>query len=168
MNKIAGSELRKMPQVRLERLPERAFADWKAQGIKGYAADKRKSHGYSAEDALKLSTDSFARSLPQGLATPDNHIFQVLNGQDQVVGSVWFAVQEDYGLRRAFIYDIVIVERERRKGYGRATMAALEGEVRKLGIKTLGLHVFAFNKAAEQLYRWLGYQVTDLTMEKKL
>ncbi|WP_157230865.1 GNAT family N-acetyltransferase [Kiloniella laminariae] len=168
MNKIAGGELRKIPQVRLERLPERAFADWKTHGIKAFAADKRKNHGYGADEALKLSADSFSRCLPQGLATPDHYIFQVLNTQDQPVGTAWFAVQDDYGLRRAFIYDLEIVDRERRKGYGRATMMALEDEVRRRGIKTLGLHVFAFNKAAEQLYRWLGYKVTDLTMEKKL
>ncbi len=146
-------------------MAEADYEAWKMHGIKAFADDKQQS-GYSAEQALKLSQESHESGLPQGLKTPDNYIFTILNAAEQPVGATWFAVKEHYGKKSAFIYDIEIDLANRGKGLGRATMTALEDEVKKLGIDKIGLHVFAFNKTAHALYASLGYKTTDITMEK--
>lgn len=148
-------------------MAEHAYEAWKSHGIQAFADDKEKS-GYSAQEALRLSQESYASGLPEGLNSPDNYIFTILNAAEQPVGATWFAVKEHYGKKSAFIYDIEIDLANRGKGLGRATMTALEDEVKKLGIDKIGLHVFAFNKTAHALYASLGYQTTDLTMEKAI
>ena len=67
-----------------------------------------------------------------------------------------------------FIYDIVLEEAQRGKGYGKQTMLALEEFANKLGLETLALHVFAYNTAAMRLYKGLGYEVTSQNMVKRL
>mgnify|MGYP000058909124 CR=1 FL=1 len=146
---------------------EADYPAWRDHGIKAFATDKAQS-GYTPENALKLSEESYTSGLPAGLNTPDNYIFTIMNSSKQPVGSLWFAVKEHYGKKTAFIYDIEINLAERGKGLGKATMLALEAEVKKLGINKIGLHVFAFNKTAHALYASLGYQTTDITMEKTI
>ena len=148
-------------------MAESSYQAWKSHGIKAFAQDKEQS-GYSPDQALRLSQESYDSGLPQGLDTPDNYIYTILNASEQPVGATWFAVKEHYGKKSAFVYDIEINLANRGKGLGRATMLALEDEVRKLGIDKIGLHVFAFNKTAHALYASLGYQTTDLTLEKSI
>lgn len=47
-------------------------------------------------------------------------------------------------------------------------MLILEEEVKARGLDLIGLHVFGFNETAIGFYRSLGYQVTNLMMEKQL
>ncbi|HSO28244.1 MAG TPA: GNAT family N-acetyltransferase, partial [Anaerolineales bacterium] len=68
----------------------------------------------------------------------------------------------------AFIYDFVIDEAYRRRGYGRLALLALEDKAREMGIDQIALHVFGHNHAARALYESVGYQVTNLQMAKAL
>lgn len=53
----------------------------------------------------------------------------------------------------------VMVAREyRRRGIGRALMAAAEEWAREVGVRKLELHVFPYNEAALALYEGLGYE----------
>ena len=70
--------------------------------------------------------------------------------------------------RKAFIYDIIINKEERSKGFGEKALNFLESEVNKLGLKHIGLHVFGHNKIARGLYEKLGYEITNLWLEKKI
>lgn len=47
-------------------------------------------------------------------------------------------------------------------------MSLIEQEVTKQGLNRIGLHVFGYNKTAINLYQSLGYETTDLMMEKEL
>jgi ribosomal protein S18 acetylase RimI-like enzyme len=47
-------------------------------------------------------------------------------------------------------------------------MLALEALATDLGLRYLGLHVFAHNPGARQLYEKLGYTVRSLNMIKNL
>ena len=117
----------------------------------------------------EVSQADFAASLPQGLDTPDNYPFEINAGDDGAcVGYIWFAVVEKNGLRSAFVYDIEIKPEFRRKGYAEATFNALEPLVLKLGLSSIGLHVFSQNIGAQTSYRKLGYGVTSVNMLKHL
>lgn len=52
--------------------------------------------------------------------------------------------------------------------YGKQAMLALEVVAESLGVETIGLHVFAHNPVAMNLYRKLGYEVTSQNMVKYL
>jgi len=67
-----------------------------------------------------------------------------------------------------FIYDFVIDEAHRRKGYGEQAMLAAEVQATALGYDTIALHVFGHNHAARALYEKLGYEITNINMAKKL
>ena len=47
-------------------------------------------------------------------------------------------------------------------------MQAIETHIRIKGGEVIGLSVFGFNKVAQKLYETEGYEVTRLSMQKKL
>ena len=51
---------------------------------------------------------------------------------------------------------------------GHEAMRRIEEFVRAQGGSTIGLSVFGFNKVAQNLYRSEGYDVTRLSMQKRL
>ena len=81
---------------------------------------------------------------------------------------IWFAERIQASKPTAFICDFQIDEEFRKKGYGKQTMVALEEKVKELGIETISLHVFGHNKTAINLYQAIGYQITDMSMIKRI
>jgi ribosomal protein S18 acetylase RimI-like enzyme len=142
-----------------------AYAAWLAIIVPEYAAEKVANGTWPAAEALARSRDSIGSLLPQGLATPEQHLY-VLRPEDGVpeVGYLWFGRKE----QTAYLYDIYIYPEHRRRGYGRQAMQGLERAAAALGFSTISLHVFGQNETAAALYRSLGYAVTDLTMRKVL
>lgn len=47
-------------------------------------------------------------------------------------------------------------------------MRLLEDQVRQVGLRRIGLHVFGHNAAAQALYRKVGYEVTNINMAKNV
>ena len=113
--------------------------------------------------------ENFNASLPQGLQTPNNYLFEMKAVETgPTVGYIWFAVVEKDGLSSAFVYDVEVKPQYRRQGYATAAFEALEPKVRALGLSSIGLHVFARNAGAQALYAKLGYGVTSVNMLKHL
>jgi ribosomal protein S18 acetylase RimI-like enzyme len=82
------------------------------------------------------------------------------------VGTVWFALRDSGVGRSVWIYDIIIHENFRRKGYASRTLDLVEERARDLGAKSVELHVFGHNHGARTLYEKLGYNITSITMAK--
>ena len=70
--------------------------------------------------------------------------------------------------KKGFIFDFVIDEAFRGKGYGKESLKALEKYASKLRVEDLSLHVFAHNTVAVALYRKMGYKVTSLKIAKQI
>lgn len=153
--------------IHLKQMLECDFDSYLAWAIADYAKDKVAAANWQPDEALEKSGASFKASLPEGLNTKGNHFYSIFH-KNQKVGMIWFAEDNSSQKATAFIYDFVISETQRRKGFGSAALKAVEQEVKKLGIKTIDLHVFAHNKAARQLYEAVGYKVTNITMTKQL
>lgn len=153
----------------LEPMGHASFAGYRAAAAAAYATDNVASGRWPSEGALERALDDFDESLPRGLDTPDNHVFDVKDARSgAVVGVVWFAAVVKHGLRSAFVYDIEIKAEHRRRGHARAAFAALEDRVKAMGLSSIGLHVFGQNPGAQALYRSLGYAVTGVNMLKHL
>ena len=87
--------------ISLEPMSEAAFATYMGESIPAFAQDKVSSGQWSEDSALELSRKGFEALLPQGLATPDNHIFEIhAEGEPGAIGMLWFAVQERAGATR--------------------------------------------------------------------
>ena len=91
-----------------------------------------------------------------------------MNEAGEVVGTLWFGPRHETDPGTCFIWDIEVLAEARGRGYGRAALVALEPIARDLGYSTIGLHVFADNEVARQLYRSSGYTETDVMMRKTL
>ncbi|MEK7807468.1 MAG: GNAT family N-acetyltransferase [Chloroflexota bacterium] len=157
--------LEKVNMIQLLPMTQPEFDAFLESSIPEYAADKVRAGNWTQAESLERSRKGYADLLPQGLATPNNYLFSVKDSQsDERLGWFWLAVEKD----NAFIYDIVINEEHRRKGYGTQVMHAAEVEARHLRCNKIGLHVFGFNKEAFALYQKLGYEVTNINMSKAI
>jgi ribosomal protein S18 acetylase RimI-like enzyme len=145
------------------------FADVMTSSIAAYASDNVAAGRWPPAGALERSRAEFQSQLPQGLATPDNHLLEIrATAHGPTVGHLWFAVQSQHGRRTAFVYDVEVQAGHRRQGHARRAFEALESLAGELGVDSIGLHVFAFNTAAKALYAALGYTVTGINMNKPL
>jgi ribosomal protein S18 acetylase RimI-like enzyme len=108
----------------------------------------------------------YAEILPEGVQSPNQRLWSVVDEGGTVVGSLWVDVKSERN--RAFIFYIIIGPEYRGRGYGRQALALLEDELRPLGISQIGLNVFADNEIARHLYEKMGYHTTNQTMMKSL
>ena len=152
----------------LRAMTSREYETWKAAAIASYAADKVASGQWAADESLHLSTKEHGELLPQGLATPDNYLFTVLDDNSRPVGVLWFAVRTKFNASVAYVYNIEIDPQHRRHGHAYRALLALEEEARRLGLAGVALHVFGHNTTAQALYAKLGYAPTNINLYKPL
>ena len=148
--------------VKLVEMPPASYDNWKDQIWKAYREEMIRA-GTSEPAADENIQDNIKELMPNGKLTPGNFVFDVMNAEDHV-GYVWLNEKNS----EWFIYDIEIIEKYRRRGFGRETMQAIEAHIRAKGGNVIGLSVFGFNKVAQKLYDSEGYEVTRLSMQKKL
>jgi GNAT superfamily N-acetyltransferase len=130
------------------------FASYLESSIASYADDNIASGRWPKGGAIECSRAEFERLLPQGLATPNNYLFEIQATDDgPTIGCLWFAVEE---------------REYRRLGHATRAFQALESFVDALGLSSIGLHVFGHNPGAQALYRQLGYHVTGINMLKQV
>ena len=155
--------------VELRPMTKAEFADYRAYAARNYADEKVRAGNWSAEEATRLAEETLDMLLPEGVATPEHHLFTIEGDDGTPVGRLWLAERiEANADRHAFVYEILIFNDYRRQGYGRAAMAAAEAKARELGLDKIKLHVFGHNTAARALYADLGYAETNVMMEKRL
>lgn len=157
--------------ITLLQMDESTFQTLLSQSTKEYAAEKVKSGAWDPDNAMKLSQEAMTRFLPSGLYTEGAYLYSVVRsgeGTDTPIGYIWFNVTEGRSGREAFIYDIYIYEPYQGQGYGKLTMQALDEEARKMNVTKIGLHVFGQNTRAFELYKKMGYEITDINMSKEL
>lgn len=154
--------------VTLESMSPEVWVRWRAATIAGHARDQVRIGAWPADGADARAAAVLAVLLPDGQSTADHQFMSILDEDGVIVGALWFAPDRGDGRRALFIWDIIIAEEFRGRGYGRATLAALEPIARTLGYDEIGLHVFGDNEIARDLYRSAGYVETNVSMVKRL
>ena len=147
-------------------MTESEFVEWHVQSKNNYRDELHRS-GLSFSEAQKKADDDMSRLLPEGLNSKDQFLFS-MNDDGRNVGILWFGIRGAEDNRKAFIYDIVVNVSERGKKFGERALKLLEFEVKKRGLSHIGLHVFGHNLVARNLYEKMGYEITNLNLEKKL
>jgi RimJ/RimL family protein N-acetyltransferase len=152
--------------VELDDAPYRAYRD---HLVRDYAADKVRAGAWSESEAQIRAAKDVDGLLPEGPATQGHFLYSVReDAADAEVGTVWFALR-DSGVRRyVWIYDIIINENFRRRGYASRMLELVEARAKELGAKSVELHVFGHNQGAQTLYEKVGYSVTSITMAKQV
>ena len=140
------------------------FEQYLSHAIRGYADEHVKAGNWNEQEALSKATKEYERLLPDGEKTANNTLFTIRD-EDKEVGMIWLAQRAN---DKGFIYDIKIREENQGRGYGKQAMIEIEKVARKLGLKSIKLHVFGHNRVARGLYEKLGYLETDIVMEKKI
>jgi ribosomal protein S18 acetylase RimI-like enzyme len=141
------------------------YLDW---AIDDYAAELERNGKATGEAAQVASRASYDSLLPDGLATLGHTLLVAMdpNGGERV-GVLWFGPSTD-DPAMAWIYDIMVDEEKRGRGWGRAIMRAFEGEARARGFARAGLNVYGDNHVARRLYESLGYVETARQLHKEL
>jgi ribosomal protein S18 acetylase RimI-like enzyme len=155
--------------IRLEPMTQADYDAYVASAVKGYAQAHIKAGDCEPEDSLALAQADYDSLLPRGLQTPNQHLMSVyVDGDAKPIGLIWFQAREKRGRRSAYIFDFEIRPELRGKGYGAATLQALETLVGTMGITRINLNVFDYNHAAKALYARCGFTVAGIGMTKNL
>lgn len=122
--------------------------------------------GVSVGEAQSNVEHHRSKLFVDGRPAPGQHILDVWNDEDKI-GSLWLSQQEEGRSSEWFVYDIVVDDVFRGRGFGRLGMAAAEEFVRDRGGTKLGLSVFGFNTVARYLYESMDYKIVSVSMVKE-
>ena len=150
--------------IRLEPLQQEDFDKMIEAEIRGYAEEHVRNGNWPAEGAVARSRKEFATLLPDGVHSKDQYLWSIIDEQDHKIGMLWVQVKD----QKAFIFDFVIDESFRGKGYGKQALAAMDEKLKAMDVASVALHVFGDNTTAQELYKKMGFQITDIQMKKKL
>ncbi|HAC1909220.1 TPA_asm: GNAT family N-acetyltransferase, partial [Listeria monocytogenes] len=106
--------------------------DFLSTAITDYANEKVEAGTWDEEEALAKSQDSFNKLLYDGITTPNEYLYSIISGEK--IGYIWFHVDETRSGKHAFIYDFVIFEAFRGKGFGTKTLEALDALAKEMQI----------------------------------
>ena len=148
-------------------MTETEFNAYLERTVPEYAAENVRAGYWSEEEALERSREAYQNLLPQGVHTENHYLFRIQEKETgEKIGVLW--LKHATPRKHGFVFDIALNENQRGKGFGKQAMLALEEVAKKMGLETIGLHVFAHNTAAMKLYAGLGYAVTSQNMVKRL
>jgi GNAT superfamily N-acetyltransferase len=139
-------------------MTEAEFADWRAESVRGYAADIADSGTLPPAEATISAAMQLDQILPAGLGT-ENQSFLCLWAGGEVVATNWIGHHRDPGV--SWVYGVETHEGHRGKGYGRAAMIIGERATLAAGDTHLGLNVFGHNAVAISMYEAMGYRAYD-------
>ena len=156
-----------MPEVRLEPMSDEQYAEFRTRSEASYATQIAASRAVPLPEARRQAAEDHERLLPEGVRTPGHYLWTAYDGAEPV-GDLWLHMETRPDGRHAFGYGFEVRPELRRRGYGRAITEAAEQKCRELNVVSIGLTVFGPNKAAQNLYEDLGFEVTVLQMRKHL
>ena len=152
------------------RMSKREFNTYFKEASRKYAEEKVNSGNWSPEKAEELAKQTMKKLLPEGINTKTHHLYSIDDKKsNKRIGIIWFKINEDSSSnQQMFLYDILINEKYRGKGFGTQTMKKLEEKAKELKCNKILLHVFGHNNSAIALYKKMGYKITNLMMSKEI
>ena len=153
--------------IRFEPLQETELHDYWKYAVESWMSDMVRAGLIDENITYEEADNEVHRFLPQEFNTPGHYFFNIIVDRENV-GKIWMEVLVRRGKIEAYLWDIVIDEKHRGKGYGKDTMMLMEDFVKKKGAGKISLNVFAYNHVARKLYTGAGYVDSAITMIKTL
>jgi RimJ/RimL family protein N-acetyltransferase len=155
--------------VRLVPMTETDYRRFLRWSIEDYAQQQVRAGAWKPETAVSLAEQMVHGLLPEGLDSPDQTLCSILDAASgEPVGYLWYGLRSGAGEQFVALYEFLIFEAHRRRGYGTAALKVLEDRARELGVDRILLHVFGHNEAARALYQKLGYVERNVTMVRRI
>ncbi len=154
-------------RIEFEKMTQEEYPPYRENSLKGYARDMGIA-GVWDEDDLKRADAEFSRLLPDGIRTPGMELNTIKSKENgEKIGYIWFQIKDDKK-KTAYVWDILIFENQRGKGYGKDAMLYLEDYCRKRGATQIMLNVFGHNRVAINLYEGIGFRPVAIGMKKEI
>jgi ribosomal protein S18 acetylase RimI-like enzyme len=154
--------------IALQPMTQEEFDDYMSRALPHLASELAGARGLDPAAAADMAQESFRALFPEGkAAAADQYVFHVVAGGARV-GALHYGVRRDRAEPYLYVWDIVIDDEHRGRGYGRETMAAVEAGARALGVRAIRLNVFGRNAVARALYEREGYEAESLVMVKRI
>jgi len=155
------------PRVALRDMTAEEYVRLRPRLEADLVADLVRAGAMPVAEARRKAADDFAWRLPRGRSSPGNLMWTAY-ADGRTVGSVWVTVHPRSDGRHAIGHHLEIAEDLRRRGYGRAVVAEAERGCRALGVTSVEVSVFGFHTGARSLYERAGFEVTALSMAKRV
>ena len=144
------------------------FSVFKNRSIQNLAEQIAEDFGLSQDQAITQANEKFNSYLPLGLKTTGHDFYQIKDASGNPCGYLWYGERLERNKRSIFIYDILVEEQFRGRGYAKWMLGWLENTVKCMNIDEITLHVLGYNYKARELYETNGFETTHLYMSKKL
>lgn len=142
--------------IKFREMTDGEFNKFLERSILSYSKDLVRAGMDSAKTALINSKKQFDELLHHGHFT-QNHFFYIIESSDnEELGYIWY---EKHKENIAYICNFFILEKFRKKGYGKQALLLVEIDAKSKDLSKIFLHVFKFNDNAISLYKSLGYKV---------
>jgi Acetyltransferases len=148
--------------VKLEPIQQEDFDRFLQRGIREYAEDHVRNGNWPAEGSIERSRKEFERLLPDGIHSRDQYLWSIVGEAGNNIGLLWVQIKEG----KAFIFDFIIDEAFRGKGFGKQALAAMDEKLKSMDVQSVALHVFGDNVSAQGLYKKMGFEITGIHMRK--
>ncbi len=155
--------------LNLQPMTEEEFIAYKEWMVEDYASEVSNNLRISMDEARMGATQQINSMLSQDLSTPNHFLYNIIlttNAGETRLGYLWIIV--DRQKKRCFIADIYLHEEFRHQGWGRKVLELLETNMKEEGVNRISLSVFANNGIAQEFYIKMGYEFTDMNMQKWL
>lgn len=113
-------------------LPADRFDRWLQRSTREYIADLVAT-GHSEHQAETSAHQTMRKAFPEGKPTGSNSVFHVLDETLGVVGYLWIGRDMSEDPSSWWIWDVLIEEKFRGRGFGKATMLLAEEHARSQG-----------------------------------
>lgn len=140
-----------------------------------YAEAKARAGFWPREDALARAQKEIADLVGSDPARRGHEFFVAVDGTGARLGWIWYGPVPGSEAARGtrWLFQIVVEEPLRGKGYGRGLLQAAERHLLDAGWSDLHLNVFRHNSVAIALYSSSGYEIVseserNLEMRKRL
>lgn len=157
------------PGIVLAPMSPDEFAHFVGWAVREQAAHHIRTGRCAPHQALDYAKGEYLLALPDGLQTQGSYLYTARDAATGArVGSLFLMLRRRAEAMETFVFNIVVDEEKRRRGYGRAMMRAALDWAREHGTASVGLHVFGHNTAARELYTSLGFRETNVSMQLDL
>lgn len=157
------------PAVVLDPMSDEEFAEFVVGAVRDQAAHHIRTGRCTPSQALTYAKGEYMLALPEGLETEGSYLYTARDAETrQRVGFLFLMLRRRADTTETFVFNIIVDEDKRGRGYGRAMMRATLQWAREHDTASVGLHVFGHNTVARELYTSLGFRETSISMQLDL
>lgn len=155
--------------IRFEPMSDADFQMYLRKVIPEYATEYVHAGSWHPDEAMARARDQFQRIFPRGPQTPNQTLYTLWDSEKNIkVGMLWYTLDASRKRKTVFLSDFFIFMEFHRKGYEDLVLAALDAELRSIGVERMELNLFWHNVAEREMYEKIGFTPVSVYYGKDL